>query len=55
MTGTPSPSAGRAGARHFDPLTRVQFLPGVGPQRAQAFERLGVTTLEQLLRHYPRE
>ena len=37
-----------------DALTRVQFLPGVGPQRALAFERLGIVTLEQLVRHYPR-
>ncbi|HET7226841.1 MAG TPA: ATP-dependent DNA helicase RecG [Candidatus Eisenbacteria bacterium] len=36
------------------PDSRVQFLPGVGPKRALAFERLGIVTLEQLLRHYPR-
>ncbi len=40
---------------HFDLLTRLQFLPGVGPARAQNFERLGLTTLEQMVRHYPRE
>ncbi len=33
----------------------MQFLPGVGPRRAEAFERLGCSTLEQLVRHYPRE
>ena len=55
MTAPPRQPSDREAARHFDPLTRVQFLPGVGPHRAQAFERLGVTTLEQLLRHYPRE
>jgi ATP-dependent DNA helicase RecG len=38
----------------LDPRTRVQFLPGVGPQRALAFERLGILTLEHLVRHYPR-
>ena len=38
----------------LDPRTRVQFLPGIGPQRALAFERLGIMTLEHLLRHYPR-
>src|SRR5260221_12133084 len=38
----------------LDPRTRVQFLPGIGPQRALAFERLGIVTLEQLVRHYPR-
>jgi ATP-dependent DNA helicase RecG len=36
------------------PDSRVQFLPGVGPQRALHFERLGLHTLEQLVRHYPR-
>jgi ATP-dependent DNA helicase RecG len=34
--------------------SRLQFLPGVGPARSLLFERLGLTTLEQLLRHYPR-
>jgi ATP-dependent DNA helicase RecG len=38
-----------------DPRTRVQFLPGVGPQRALAFERLGIVTLEHLVRHVPRD
>src|SRR5258706_14708061 len=38
----------------LDPRTRVQFLPGIGPQRALAFERLGIITLEHLVRHYPR-
>ena len=38
----------------LDAHTRVQFLPGVGPQRALAFERLGIATLEHLVRHYPR-
>jgi len=41
-------------AAAMDGQTRVQFLPGVGPQRALAFERLGIMTLEQLVRHYPR-
>jgi len=39
----------------LEPRSRVQFLPGVGPRRAEAFERLGCSTLEQLVRHYPRE
>jgi ATP-dependent DNA helicase RecG len=34
--------------------SRLQFLPGVGPKRALHFERLGLHTVEQLLRHYPR-
>ena len=55
MTQPPGTSTGRAAARHFDPQTRVQFLQGVGPLRAQAYERLGIVTLEQLVRHYPRE
>jgi ATP-dependent DNA helicase RecG len=36
------------------PHSRLQFLPGVGPKRALLFERLGLNTVEQLLRHYPR-
>ncbi len=40
---------------HLEPRTRVQFLPGVGPRRAEAFERLGCPTISHLLRHYPRE
>ena len=47
-------SATKPPALKVDALTRVQFLPGVGPQRALAFERLGIVTLEQLVRHYPR-
>jgi ATP-dependent DNA helicase RecG len=38
----------------MDAQTRVQFLHGVGPQRAVAYERLGIVTLEHLVRHYPR-
>jgi len=37
------------------PDSRLQFLPGVGPKRAQLFEKLGLNTVEQLLRHYPRD
>ncbi len=57
----PSRRAVRAGppmpavtSSHLDPQSRLQFLPGVGPVRARAFERLGLCTLEHLLRHYPR-
>ncbi len=50
-----APSRSDRASRHFDPRTRVQFLPGVGPNRALAFERLGLVSLEQLLRHYPRQ
>ncbi len=34
--------------------SRVQFVHGVGPQRALLFERLGIVTVDHLLRHYPR-
>ncbi len=50
-----APSRGDRASRHFDPRTRVQFLPGVGPNRAVAFERLGLVSIEHLLRHYPRQ
>ncbi len=32
----------------------IRFFPGVGPKRAELFERIGIHTVEQLLRHYPR-
>lgn len=32
----------------------VQFVKGVGPRLAQLLASLGVTTVDQLLRHYPR-
>ena len=35
------------------PDTAVQFLKGVGPQRAEAFRRIGVETVEDLLYHVP--
>ncbi len=38
----------------LEPSSRIQFLRGVGPSRARLFERLGLLTLEDLLRHYPR-
>ncbi|HEY2954279.1 MAG TPA: ATP-dependent DNA helicase RecG [Candidatus Eisenbacteria bacterium] len=39
----------------LEPSSRIQFLRGVGPARARLFERLELTTLEHLLRHYPRD
>ncbi len=33
----------------------IQFLKGVGPRRAALFERIGVRTVEDLLRRYPRD
>ncbi|MCP4710513.1 MAG: ATP-dependent DNA helicase RecG [Planctomycetes bacterium] len=35
--------------------TNVQFLPGVGPRRAQLFAQLGVHTAGDLLDYYPRD
>ena len=32
----------------------VQYLKGVGPARGKAFQALGISTVEDLLRHYPR-
>ena len=49
-----SADRGARAAPRPDPHTRVQFLPGIGPQRALAYERLGLVTLEQLVRHFPR-
>ncbi|MGA2173061.1 MAG: ATP-dependent DNA helicase RecG [Sedimentisphaerales bacterium] len=36
-------------------LTPVQYLKGVGPARAEAFARLGVQTVGDLLEYYPRD
>ena len=40
--------------RGLESEASLQFLPGVGPARARNFERLGLTRVEHLLRHYPR-
>src|SRR5258705_6358742 len=48
-TTLPEPAA--AGLK---PESRLQYLSGIGPRRAETFARLGLTTLEQLVRHYPR-
>jgi ATP-dependent DNA helicase RecG len=37
----------------MDLLSPVQFVKGVGPQRAATLERLGVSTAEDLLHHVP--
>jgi ATP-dependent DNA helicase RecG len=40
---------------HPAPLsTPVQMLTGVGPKRAEAFGRLGIHTMHDLLHHFPR-
>ena len=46
--------AATASPSTLSPGSRIQFLPGIGPARAAHFERLGLASLEQLLRHYPR-
>ncbi|OHB54705.1 MAG: ATP-dependent DNA helicase RecG [Planctomycetes bacterium GWF2_50_10] len=35
--------------------TQVQYLKGVGPNRAEAFEQLGVKVVADLLEYYPRD
>ncbi|MCL6499902.1 MAG: DNA helicase RecG, partial [Firmicutes bacterium] len=41
--------------RVADPLQQpVQYVRGVGPRLAQAFARLGIRTVEDLLYHVPR-
>ena len=32
----------------------IQYVKGVGPTRAEAFQKLSVTTVGALLRYYPR-
>ncbi len=39
----------------FDIATPVQYLKGVGPARAEIFEKLGVQTVGDLLEYYPRD
>jgi ATP-dependent DNA helicase RecG len=55
MTPVP-PAPRRPGAPKplLEPVTRLQYLPGVGPVRAERFGHLGLSTLEHLVRHYPR-
>ena len=40
---------------NLDPGTPVQFLKGVGPQRAALLAKLGIETVEDLVRHFPRD
>ena len=49
-----SKPAGRAAAPGTDADAPVQFVKGVGPHRAEAFARMGVHTLKDLLWHLPR-
>ncbi|OGF16544.1 MAG: ATP-dependent DNA helicase RecG [Candidatus Eisenbacteria bacterium RBG_16_71_46] len=52
--GPPGGASPAPARRRLEPGTRIQFLPGIGPKRAQLFERLELVTLEHLMRHYPR-
>ena len=38
----------------LDRATKVQFLRGVGPRRAELFGQLGVEAVADLLEYYPR-
>ena len=39
----------------LDPTMPVQFIKGVGPARAKAFEQLGIKTVIDLLEYFPRD
>src|SRR5260370_30111335 len=49
----PGPAGRRGMIPAMDLASPVQFVKGVGPQRAEALAREGVTTLEDLLFHLP--
>ena len=34
--------------------TSIQYLKGVGPKRAQLYQKLGIGSVRQLLWHFPR-
>jgi len=53
VPGSPHKSSGRREPA-TTPETPVQFLKSVGPARARALARLGVSTVGDLLAHYPR-
>jgi ATP-dependent DNA helicase RecG len=39
----------------MDTSTPIQFVKGVGPKRAQTFILLGVNTLADLFKYFPRD
>ncbi|HEV8479974.1 MAG TPA: DNA helicase RecG, partial [Candidatus Eisenbacteria bacterium] len=41
--------------RRVAPDTPIQYLPGVGPKRAERLSKLGIGRVEDLLRHVPRD
>ncbi|NTV52381.1 MAG: ATP-dependent DNA helicase RecG [Candidatus Firestonebacteria bacterium] len=49
------PPAGDAKTRAYRADMAVQFIHCVGPQRAKLLGRLGLETVSDLLRHYPRD
>ncbi|MDZ4837600.1 MAG: ATP-dependent DNA helicase RecG [Candidatus Melainabacteria bacterium] len=56
----PAPEASNASARGTDNKSKdpeevnVQFLKGVGPKLAAILSKMGIVTVSELLRHYPR-
>jgi len=52
--GGQSSSGPRAVQATLEPATRIQYVRGIGPARARLYERLGMATVEHLIRHYPR-
>jgi ATP-dependent DNA helicase RecG len=54
FTPASSPSLRTAGAAPPDADTAVQYARGVGPSRAALLERLGISTVRDLLYHLPR-
>ena len=41
--------------KHLTLDTPIQFVKGVGPARAKAFEQLGVKNVSDVLEYFPRE
>ncbi|MFN2384554.1 MAG: ATP-dependent DNA helicase RecG [Gemmatimonadota bacterium] len=49
MTAAPRPAAA------LELASGIQRLPGMGPRRAADFAKIGIETIGELLRHYPRD
>ena len=41
--------------RVLDLKKEIQYVKGVGPHRAEAFKKLNIYTLQDLITHFPRE
>lgn len=50
----PLPGVAVAGSPMLEPETAVQFLKGVGPDRARLLAKMGIATVGDLVRHLPR-